>query len=118
VSYLVYFEGGPLDGQETAVAELRSEHIIQMAAGEPTGRFVSKEMAEDSFIQIETASYLREYAEHREGCVTYFWTEEDRQRAFFEDTDDPDARREAQLAGYDYATERVQQGHPRGARFR
>jgi len=89
----VRFEGGPLDGKIQVLDETPREYIIQFAKPDTSPADYWK--AQDPFepppmIEIETDRYYRECAEHYWQILTYFWTEEARDKAFAEDTYDPE----------------------------
>lgn len=115
----VRFEGGPWDGQFQAVQE--TPPYLRVIAPDYQKDLPGYLDVQDPFnygpmeIRTKTLTYHRELAEHYWQVVTYFFSEEDRDRAFVEDTrehaeDLEDS--EYQLSDWGYASPGLQQGRP------
>lgn len=78
---LVYFEGGPMDGQSHARQDAPYRIPIQ-APAEQAAAYIPMGSAVPVTIEIENHDYFRQGDhEWRDGCITYFWTEDDRDAA-------------------------------------
>lgn len=85
MTVLCYFEGGPLDGQ--AHARQDAPYRIPVNTPKQQAAYYAMAMGSDETItiDIETSDYYRQGDhEWRDGCVTYFWTEDDRVAAAIE----------------------------------
>lgn len=114
----VRFEGGPWDGQFQAVQDTPPYlYVIAPDYAKDLPGYYAEEDPFSGPIEVRTKkiTYYRERAEHYWQVVTYFDSEEARDRAFYEDTrehaeDLEDS--EYQLSDWGYASPGLQQGRP------